>query len=918
MAGNSPISDRAEDAALADDIRLLGRLLGDVIRDQAGERVYALVEEVRQHAAGTRRSGREVDPADLGRLLDGVDLDIALHVVRAFSWFSLLANIAEDVHQARRRRHHRRVGSPARPGTLDHAVAALTERLDRRDVAQLLRTVSVSPVLTAHPTEVRRKTILDVQRRIADLLTWRDRVQLDPDELAAWEAELRLQVLVLWQTALLRLSKLRVRDEIAEALRYYELSLFEVITRLQLDVQHAVDELDPHRGRVPPVVRMGSWIGGDRDGNPFVTAEVLDLAVELQARTALTRHLATLQRLSIDLSLSSRLVAPTADLLALAEASGDSSPFRGDEPYRRALRGMYARLAATANRIVGDVPGPPPHAELAPYDTPDQLVHDLAVVEASLREHGAAALADAMVAPARTAVEVFGFHLCTLDLRQNSDVHERVVDDLLRVGGVTTDYLSLDEHERVEVLRLDLATARPLRHRAARCADTTEHELAIVETAAAAVERLGDRVISHAIISKCGSVSDLLEVAVMLREAGMLRPGDEPSLALDIVPLFETIDDLRGAATIVDALFGVPEYRAWIERCRGGVQEVMLGYSDSNKDGGYLAANWALYRAQVSLVETCRRHGVGLRFFHGRGGTVGRGGGPSYDAILAQPPGAVAGGLRLTEQGEVIAARYAGPDMARRNLEALVSAATEAAGGAAGPPPEPGFVDAMDELADVSLAAYRSLVYGEEAFVDVFRALTPIREISMLNIGSRPASRTASSRIEDLRAIPWVFSWSQCRIMLPGWFGAGSAFDRYATADPSHLDELRRMYRSWPVFRATMSNMGMVLAKSDLAIADRYASLVVDTDARDRVMPAIAAEHERTVHWVQEITEAPLLADNPTLARSIRDRFPYLDPLHELQVDLLGRHRAGDDDERIARSIQLTINGIAAGLRNSG
>jgi len=413
-------------------------------------------------------------------------------------------------------------------------------------------------------------------------------------------------------------------------------------------------------------------------------------------------------------------------------------------------------------------------------------------------------------------------------------------------------------------------------------------------------------------------VSDVLEVATMLREAGLLRPGTDPHLALDIVPLFETIDDLRSSAAIVTSLLQVPEYRSWLDRCRGGLQEVMLGYSDSNKDGGYLAANWALYRAQVQLVDACRDAGVQLRFFHGRGGTVGRGGGPSYDAILAQPPGAVDATLRLTEQGEVIAARYANRDLARRSLEALVSAAAEATVGAGGSTADPTFVEIMDALADASLDVYRGLVYGDPDFVRVFRSFTPIGEIAMLNIGSRPASRTASDRIEDLRAIPWVFSWSQCRIMLPGWYGAGSAFAAWAGDDVDRLAELRRMHRTWPVFRTMMSNMGMVLAKSDLTIARRYASLVTDRVAGERVLSAIAAEHERSVQWVESITEAPLLGDNPTLARSIRNRFPYLDPLHELQVHLLQRYRAGDQDEAIARGIQLTINGIAAGLRNSG
>ena len=915
--------ERSEHAALGEDIRLLGRLLGDVIRDQAGDEIYELMERVRRHAVAARRDHGHLDAGDLGAALKGMHPDAAVHIIRAFSWFSLLANIAEDVHQVRRRRHYRDIDAPARPGSLDHAVSILGDQFhDPSDVARVLRRVEISPVLTAHPTEVRRKTILDVQRRIADLLTERSRMQMDDEEAAEWERDLRLQVLTLWQTALLRLSKLRVGDEIAEALRYYELTLFDVLSSLQADVQRSVESLEDGAAgstiRVQPVIRMGSWIGGDRDGNPFVTAEVLRLAVDSQARTALTRHLTNLHRLSVELSMSSRLVTPSPALLALADASRDDSPFRADEPYRRALRGMYARLAATATATIGTVPGLPPHADLAPYGSADELASDLAVVEASLHLHGAGTLADAHVAPVRTAVELFGFHLCTLDLRQNSDVHERVVDELLRSGGVVDDYLGLDEDGRVTVLRQELATARPLLHRSMQRSQETAEELAIIETAAQAVDRFGERIIGHAVISKCNSVSDLLEVATMLREAGLLRPGADPRLALDIVPLFETIDDLRGSAAIISDLLRLPEYRSWLDRCRGGLQEVMLGYSDSNKDGGYVAANWALYQAQVQLVDVCREAGVRLRFFHGRGGTVGRGGGPSYDAIVAQPPGSVDASLRLTEQGEVIAARYANRDLARRSLEALVAAAAEATVGAGSSAPVPEFVAVMDRLADDSLDAYRALVYGDPDFVGVFRSLTPISEISMLNIGSRPASRTASNRIEDLRAIPWVFSWSQCRLMLPGWFGAGCAFSSWVGDDVDRLATLRRMYRTWPVFRTMLSNMGMVLAKSDLGIARRYGALVEDATSGDRVLSAISEEHERAVHWVTHITEAPLLGDNPTLARSIRNRFPYLDPLHELQVDLLQRHRSGEQHEAIARGIQLTINGIAAGLRNSG
>lgn len=907
------------DEALEEDIRLLGRLLGDLIAEQAGPEIFTLVESLRREAVHGRRSGGRVTAA-IDALLVGVDQETAIYLIRAFSWFSLLANIAEDVHHARRRRHHRASGSPDRPGTLRHTVQSLGDAgMSNERIVATLAGVEVSPVLTAHPTEVRRKTILDTQRRIAELLMERDRTRMNDEEMQRWEAGLRLQVLTLWQTSLLRLVKLRARDEIAEALRYYELTLFHELPALQIAVQDRVEQLLPgHAPRVHPVVRMGSWIGGDRDGNPFVTADVLNMAVEKQALTALSHHLNALHQLSLELSMSVRLITPTAALLELADASGDDSPFRADEPYRRALRGMYARLAATAHQTLGTLPGRSTHIVRPPYLSPAQLASDLAVVEASLHSHGAGTLADARVEPVRTAVELFGFHLCTLDLRQNSDVHVVVVDELLRAAGVVGNYATLSDAEQVSILRRELATPRPLVSRGVAYSDLARSELAIVERAATAIERFGERVVGHYVISKCQSVSDILEVAVLLREAGLFRPGPSPRLAMDIVPLFETIEDLESAAGTLRELLAMPEYRDWLREARGDQQEVMLGYSDSNKDGGYLTANWAIYSAQAELVKVAQEAGVRLRFFHGRGGTVGRGGGPSYDAVLAQPPGAVDGSLRLTEQGEVIAARYADRDQARRSLEALVSATAIATAAGADPQePDPAFADAMDALSVLSFDAYRDLVYGTPGFVPLFRAITPIREISTLNVGSRPASRTSTERIEDLRAIPWVFSWSQCRILLPGWYGAGAAFEAWAT-DDARVALLQRMHREWPFFRTVMSNMGMVLAKSDLDIAARYLTLAPDQAFADTTFARIRSEHALAVAWTERITGAPLLGDNPALARSIRNRFPYLDPLHSLQVSLLRQLRSGDEDARLVRIIQLTLNGVAAGLRNSG
>lgn len=907
-----------KEAPLREDIRLLGRVLGDVVREQAGPDVFDIVESVRRHAVSVRREGS--DDEHLAARLAALDLPEALHVIRAFSWFSFLTNIAEDVHTNRRRRHHRRVGAPAQPGSLAYAIPRLlTSGVDVDAIARLLPRMHVSPVLTAHPTEVRRKTVLRVQRDVARLLS--EDARDDPD---AWESHLRRDVLALWQTAMLRLTRLRVADEVNEALGYYELSLFEQIPRVLETLEHEIARCYAPGGApplsVPPVLRMGSWIGGDRDGNPFVDAAALRLAVHRQTTVALRHLLGQLDALEAELSMSSRLVRPTDELLELADASLDDSPFRSDEPYRRAVRGLHARLAATAIALVGETPAPHrAHVELPRFRDADELAEALATIDRSLRSHGAGAIADGRLARVRRAVGVFGFHLCSLDMRQNADVHERVVAELLRVARVHDDYAALDEEARVALLRAELAWPRPLVGPATegRYGETTAKELEILRAAAEIHRRVGRAAIPNYVISKCRSVSDVLAVAVLLKEVGLATPD---RLDVAIVPLFETIDDLDAAGTVVQAMLRDDRYRAWVDGL-GGAQEVMLGYSDSNKDGGYLAANWALYRAERALVDVTRAAGVRLRLFHGRGGTVGRGGGPSYEAILAQPDGAVDGALRITEQGEVVAAKYADPDHARRTLEAMLAATLEATlvdveglGNDLGR-----FHDVLDELAARSRDAYRALVYDTPGFVEWFRAATPITEISELNIGSRPASRTSSDRIEDLRAIPWVFSWSQARIMLPGWYGVGAAVEGWCGGDDARLSLLREMHDRWPFFRSVLSNMAMVLAKSDLSIAARYRMLVPDEALREHVWEQIRAEHERCVRTVLAITgHSSLLADNPTLARSIRHRFPYLDPLNLLQVSLLQRWRAGEHDELIRRAIHLTINGLATGLRNSG
>jgi phosphoenolpyruvate carboxylase len=924
---HSPVDDE-----LSDDIRLLGRLLGDVIRRQAGETTFDLVESVRRVAVESRRAGR-TDVDELESLLHSEPITEQLHVIRAFDWLSMLANTAEDVHLERRRRHHRAAGSSARPGSL----AATFDRLTDSDIAvglitEVIRDLRVSPVITAHPTEVRRQTILHVMNEIADLLDDRSRCHPDDPSRLDLDRQLGICIVTLWQTALLRLSKLRVRDEINEALRYYDASLFETLPALADDLEHAVARrFDGAVVDAGASIAMGSWIGGDRDGNPFVTADVVRFATRRHAAVALGHHLRALEQLSRGLSMSARLVTPTPDLLALAADSADDSPFRADEPYRRALRGMHARLHAFATAIVGDdadeadeALGPPPRTTRSPYPSISELADDLAIVATSLRSHGADDLAAAKVDPVRRAVVMFGAHLCGLDLRQNSVVHQQVVAELLQHAGSCDDYLALDEAARVELLDRELQTPRLLTTPHARYGDLVTSEMAVLREAAAAIERLGHLAIPHYVISMANSVSDVLEVAVLLKEVGLVR-RDGPSglLAsdLDIVPLFETISDLAGAASTLTSMLADPAYSELVVS-RSGVQEVMIGYSDSNKDGGYLTSQWNLFAAQAALVDTAMDSGVRLRLFHGRGGTVGRGGGPAYQAILAQPPHSVDRAIRVTEQGEMVAAKYAHPAPARRNLETLLAATLEVSclDVHHTSPVDAHHLDTMERLSETAFAEYRRLVYGDDRFVEFFRSITPTNEIASLNVGSRPASRSASGAIEDLRAIPWVFGWTQCRLMIPAWYGAGTAFDALDRTVGDGVATLHSMYGSWPFFRSIINNMGMVLAKTDIDIGRRYAEVLVgDAAMRDDIFGQIAAEHARVVRWHAAITgSSDPLADNPVLARSLRNRYPYLDPLHVLQVDLLRRWRAGDQDELVQRGIQLTINAIATGIRNSG
>ena len=900
---------------LRDDIRYLGRILGNVIREQEGNEAFERVEQARRMSL----SGGVDELVALFRNEEPAKL---ITVARAFNHFALLANLAEDLHDEQAM--NARIDAP--DSTLEATWRKLADAdVEFHDVQRMLKHAEVAPVLTAHPTETRRRTVFDAQKHITELMQLRRKLletQPESKRLAAIERDITRRITMLWQTALIRAVRPRIEDEIEVGLRYYSLSLLQEIPAINHDV---ATELRARFGPDVPDVAMikpGSWIGGDHDGNPYVTASTLHYATSRAAETVLRYYIRQLHALEHELSLSDRLSEVTVELVHLASKGHNDVPSRVDEPYRRAIHGMRGRMMSTVAKLINEDAVEGTWFKVhEPYAEPAEFAADLDTIDASLRNSNDDIIADDRLGTLRAAVASFGFHLYSMDMRQNSDSFEAVITEVFRVARIHPDYASLSELEKRRLLVTELASPRPIIP--ARCApwtEATQRELDIFAEAARSVEQFGERMVPHCIISMATSVSDILEPMILLKEFGLIRAdGDRPTGTVDVIPLFETIEDLQAGARILRELWQLPLYRNYLQQ-RGNVQEVMLGYSDSNKDGGYFAANWALYDAELDIVRACRDNGVTLRFFHGRGGTVGRGGGPSYEAILAQPNGAVQGAVRITEQGEIISAKYGNPASARRNLEALVSATVEAS-----------LLDVeeladrsrayeiMREIANLSQQKYASLVHEEPGFIEYFTSSTPLHEIGALNIGSRPSSRKQTETISDLRAIPWVLSWSQSRVMLPGWFGVGTALQQWVGGDVERLAELRTLYKTWPFFTSVLSNMAQVMSKADLELARLYATLVDNREVADRVANTLSEEYALTLEMYLTIIEAEsLLADNPALERSVRSRFPYLLPLNVIQLELLRRYRAGDAREVVSRGIQLTMNGLSTALRNSG
>lgn len=906
-----------------EDIRFLGRVLGRVIAQQEGEDVFELVESTRRMAFDIAHG--DAKPEDLVAIFRDLDITKVNLVARAFSYFALIANLAEDLDDE----------SVEAPVSLRKTFAKLKEEgVAPADAASVIRGAHVAPVLTAHPTETRRRTVFDTQTRIKNLLKEAHR----GGDMAAIEKEMYLRMTLLWQTALIRIARPTLEDEIDVGLRYYKLSLLDQVPALNRAIRHAMRETFGQQLPDSPVVRPGSWIGGDHDGNPFVNEHTLTYATRKAAATVLQYYADELGELERELSLSDRYSSSSKELGALADAAHNDEKSRVDEPYRRAIFGIRKKVLA---RLEGE-------ASPSAYASPEELKRDLDVIDRSLRQFNDDIIADDRLARLRSAVTTFGFHLSTLDMRQNSESFENVLTEILAAASITSDYRGLGEEEKVALLVRELQTNRPLLFPGTEkeFTEDTAKELGIFRAAARAVRDFGPKSVSHCIISMTGTVSDILEPMVLLKEVGLNQ--------VDVVPLFETIEDLKAGAGILEKLWQVPVYREHL-RSRGDVQEVMLGYSDSNKDGGYLQANWALYDAELALVELCERHGVELRLAHGRGGAVGRGGGPTYDAILAQPKGAVSGSVRITEQGEVISAKYGAPETARRHLEAFVSGALEASLLDTEPIADPERAyDIMRELADLSGTAYCQLV-DDPGFIAYFTQSTPLHEIGELNLGSRPTSRKQTTAITDLRAIPWVLSWSQSRTNIPGWFGVGSAVTAWvqqssggecgvglasveevnATADGAETgkagvksgdgevekrwEELRELYRTWPFFRSVFANMAQVMAKAEMQLARLYANLVDDKETADRIFSLISEEFERTREVYLKVTgNAELVSENQRQARSLKRRYPYLLPLNAIQLELLRRYRRGDDQFLVSKTIQVTMNGLATALRNAG
>ena len=896
------ILNNPKDAALAADAEFLKQSLFNLLHEEASPLVVETVKLL---------STSDDSAALIEKVLPQLDEQQTHDLTLACGLFAQILNIAEDVHHERRRQIHEDAGHNSAEGSLTETVRKLKAgKVNGKALQQQLDNTVVTAVLTAHPTEVQRQTVLSFNRRIRALLPQRERCT-NPDALAQLRREIDTVLLGLWQTSETRRHKLSVNDEINNGVSIFPMSFFEALPKLYRTMERDFQTAYPGV-RVPNILKIGGWIGGDRDGNPFVSAETLRFAFRRHADAVFRFYRGELDKLYRELPLSIRRVKVNDDVMALAALSPDEEIARTEEPYRRAIAYIMARAMGKA-RSLGLGMGCK-FGFLEPYATVEEFLNDLKKLQRSLHENGSQLLAEGRLADIIRSVSVFGFHMMPLDLRQHAGKHADVVAELFQHAGLE-DYNSLNEEQKQAALLRELGHQRPLYSPFITYSDHTRHELAIFNEARKIKDEFGEDAVTQSIISNCEQPSDLLALALLLKESGLLVvENGKPHSRINIVPLFETIEALENACPVMETMFRLDWYDALLES-RGNIQEIMLGYSDSNKDGGYVTSSWCLYQAELGLVELFKKYDVRMRLFHGRGGSVGRGGGPSYQAILAQPAGSVAGQIRITEQGEVITAKYADPGNAQRNLETLVAATLEAS---ILPDKKDPDDKLMQDLSDVSFKYYRELITHPD-FIDYFLQTSPIQEIATLNLGSRPASRKTLARIQDLRAIPWVFSWMQNRLMLPAWYGFGSAVETLCEGNPDTLTALREHAQSNPFFQAMLSNMEQVMAKTDITLAENYAGLSESPDKAKVIFGMIKEEYQRSRKARLDLLQTEeLLRDNRSLARSLALRIPYLNALNGLQVAMLKRLRKEPDNPHALLMVHLTINGVAQGLRNTG
>ena len=825
-------------------------------------------------------------------------------IANFFSTLPLLINISEDVDLAFEVNY--------KNNSEESYVGKLSDSIKNLKDTNILNNINVVPVLTAHPTQVQRKTTLDLTENIHNLLRKHRDVKNGLINKSKWKEDLQKHIEILLQSDIIREKKLKVANEITNVLEYYNRSFIKAITKLMVEYKKLLRENSIDLVNETPIT-MGMWIGGDRDGNPFVTADTLKLSAMKQCELIITYYMNQLDILYRTFSMSSQLIKESDDLKLLADKSNDSSVYREKEYYRKAIYYIREKLSNTEKYLLNNVDND------EKYLTAEELEQDLLIIKNSLLENNGDTLIKGDLEELLSAVKIFGFYLASIDMRQDSSVYEACVAELLKSANIENNYSELSENEKCDLLLNILKKdPRPLSiNDENKQSEELKKELLIFKTARELKDKLGNNIIKQNIISHTTSISDLLELAIMLKEVGLV--GSDFA-RLQLVPLFETIEDLENSYEIMDNYLALDIVKKWVKDNKD-YQEIMLGYSDSNKDGGYLSSGWSLYKAQQDLSSLGNKHGIKITFFHGRGGTVGRGGGPSYDAIISQPLGSVQDRIRLTEQGEIIAAKYGNKDAAYYNLETLFSAVIERMNADMvniDIRDIPEIKDMMDEIVEDSYKTYRKLVFEDPNFYNYFFEATPIKEVSSLNIGSRPASRKKITDIGGLRAIPWVFSWSQSRIMLPGWYGVGTAFSNFINKDSRNIDKLRTMYKDWPFFTSLLSNVDMVMSKSDMEIAKEYANLCKD-DKTKEVYNKILREWKLTKQVVLDISEhKEFLEDNTYLTKSLENRLQYFNTLNLLQIELIRRAREEETLESQINTIHITINGVATGLRNSG